>query len=117
MIIIIVHPDLCLFSYLVDILKDIFIKHSSSIRTIEALYKRILRRFSRLDILELDIVHLALFCRKVRNKLGAIVHSYLLGFSPTIYKMVQHPDYTDAGKGKIYFNMQGFPIIIVNNVE
>src|SRR5680860_73153 len=106
-VIIIVHPNLCLFSYLVNILKNIFIKDTSSVRSIEALYKCILCWFSRLYILELYLVHFAPFCRKVCNKLWTIVHPYFLGFFPTVYQMVQHPDLTVAGKGKIYLNMQG----------
>ena len=62
LMIIIMNPDLSLFSYLINIFKNVFIQYSSSITTVKSFYKCILCWFSWLYIMEFDIMYLAPLC-------------------------------------------------------
>ena len=117
MVIVIEHPDMGLFAYLVDKLKNIFIKNPSSITSIEPFHKRILGGFPRLDILKLYPVHLALVDSFMCYELRSIVHLNFSWFTFFIDKMVQYANDTIVGQGKVNLNMKCFPIKIIDDVE
>lgn len=98
MIVIILHPNLCLVPYLNVIREYVFIKDPSSVASIEPFYKSILGGFSRLDMFELYPVHLALIVGYVCYEFWAVVHSDLLWCSFFIDYMVQDPHFAVVGQ-------------------
>src|SRR5690554_4432846 len=116
-VVIILHPYPYLFSYLIYVLKDIFIQDSSSIGSIEPFHKSILGRFSRLYILKLDIMHRTPIFGNMGYKFGTIVHPYLLWFSPFIDQVIEHPYNTVTGQGKIDLDMEGLPVMVVDAIK
>ena len=117
MMVIIVHPDLCLFPYLVDFLKYVLAKNPSSIGTVKPFHKGILGRFAGLNVFKFYLVHLAPIVRYMGNELWAVVHSYPLWFPFFIDEMVVYSDDTVAGQGKVDFYVKCFPIKIIDDVE
>ena len=116
-IVVIVHPNPCLFPYLINVLKDEPIEGPSPKTAVEPFHKSVLGRFSRLYIFELYSMHLAPLGGELCYEFRAVVHAYALGLAPSVYQVVQDPYHPVACQGKVHFDVQRLPVVIVHDVE
>lgn len=115
--VIVIHPDLCLLPYLIDILKNVLVKDTAPVGPVEPFDKCVLRGFAGLNVLEPYPMHQTPVLGYMGNEFGAIVHSYLFRPSFFIDQVVKYPNNAVTGKGEIDLYMDGFPVKIVDNVE
>ena len=117
MIVVIFHPNPCLFPYLVDVLKDEPVEGPSPETAVEPFHKGVLGRFPRLYIFELYSVHLAPLGCELCYEFRAVVHTYTFGLAPSVYQVVQDPYHAVARQGEVNFDVNGLPVVIVHDVE
>ena len=85
--------------------------------TIEPFNASVLCWLTRLDVGKSDLAFFCPMFEPMRDQLRSIVRSYLAGTTSPGDQHLQHPDDAFSGQRSIYFDPQGFPIEVIQNVQ
>src|SRR4051812_27651659 len=91
-VVVVLYPLLCYGSYFINGVEQVSIQHTLPVSSIEAFYKGILCRLTRLNILELNFIHFAPLLCYLSYELRSVVHAYFLRLAIAPYQMSQYPN-------------------------
>ena len=85
--------------------------------SVESFDVGILGRFPWLYIFKFNGVHFTPFGSEICYEFRPVIHSNSFRFLPVCYKMIQYPYHSAAFNGVIYFDMDYFSVVIINNIK
>lgn len=102
---------------LLDGLKEIGIENFSAIRTVEAFNEGVLSGFAWLNVMNVDVVVLAVFHEAGTGKFRTIVNTELLRLGSVFNDLLEHRDELLSAEGQSKLYPAEFAVVIINNVQ